>query len=194
MENENKNEIVSSEIEKNSSSSVNFEFNNHISEFTNFGMPNSGSVGCRLTNLVDLEFSGSVLSSNSADVSPSASSSGFQDILPGAISSGFQDILPSAISSGFQDISSGFCFTGTKSSGFKDVLSDAISFRFQDILSGAISFGSQDVSFSVVSSESDITGIEKFLPTSTTDDISTELTLHVENFFNNWNAIQCAID
>ncbi|KAF0379556.1 hypothetical protein F8M41_012230 [Gigaspora margarita] len=194
-------------------------------------MPNSGSVGCGLTNFVDLEFSSSVLGFDSAsmlpgaislwfknvspklkmfltntvstrfqDISPSASSSGYQDVSPGTISSGFQDVLPGAISSGLQDISPGtksFGFKdvslGTKSSGFKDISSNAISFGSQDVLFSAISFGSQNVSFGVVSSKFDITGIEKFSPTSANDDVLTELTLHVGNFFNDWNAVQCAV-
>ncbi|CAG8771927.1 27384_t:CDS:2 [Gigaspora margarita] len=205
MENENKNEIISSELEENSPSSANFEFNNLIPGFANSGMPNSGSIGCELTNLIDLEFSGSVLGSDSAgilpgaisiwfknvspklkiflintvsarcrDVLPGAMSSGYNDVLPGAMRFRFQEVLPGASSSGsrFQDVSpgaksSGFkdVLPGAKSSGFKDVSSDAISFGSQDVLFGAVSFGSQDVSFSVV-----------------------------RNFFNNWNAVQCAVD
>ncbi|CAG8819232.1 23962_t:CDS:2, partial [Gigaspora rosea] len=118
------------ELEENSPSSANFEFNNLIPGFTNSRIPNFGSVGCGLSSLVDLEFSGSALGSDSAAnarFQPGAMSSGyndvssgairfrFQDISPGAISSGFQDISPSAISSGFQDVS-----PGVKSSGFKD--------------------------------------------------------------------------
>ncbi|CAG8854218.1 4368_t:CDS:1, partial [Gigaspora margarita] len=50
-------------------------------------------------------------------------------------------------------------------------------FGSQDVLSSAISFGSQNVLFGIMSSKSDITGIEKFSPTSADNNVSTELTL-----------------
>ncbi|CAG8851840.1 14713_t:CDS:2, partial [Gigaspora margarita] len=138
IETENKNEIISSELKENSPSSVNFEFNNLISSFTNSGMSNSDSVGCRLTNLVDLEFSSSVLGFDSASILPV--STRFRDVLPSAISLRYNDISPGAIKFRFQDV-----LPDASSSGFQDVSSSTISSRFQDVLPGAISSGHQDV-------------------------------------------------
>ncbi|RIB29527.1 hypothetical protein C2G38_2155154 [Gigaspora rosea] len=108
-------------LEENIPSSANFEFNNLIPGFKNSEMSNSGSVGCGLSSLVDLEFPGFALGSDSASMLPGAislcfknvsselkmfltntASARFQDVSPGAISSGFQNVSAGAISSGFQ--------------------------------------------------------------------------------------------
>ncbi|CAG8504663.1 9930_t:CDS:2 [Gigaspora rosea] len=166
VKNENKNEIISRELEENSSSFANFEFNNLIPGFTNSGIPNSGSVGCGLSSLVDLEFSGFALGSDSASMLPGAISLCFKNVSPklklfltniasarfrpSAMSSGYNDVSPSAIRFRFQDVS-----PSAISSGFQDVSAGAISSGFQDVSPGA----NKDVSSDAMSS-----GLKDFLP------------------------------
>ncbi|CAG8815794.1 19905_t:CDS:2, partial [Gigaspora rosea] len=121
------------ELEENIPSSANFEFNNLIPGFKNSEMSNSGSVGCGLSSLVDLEFPGFALGSDSASMLPGAISLCFKNVsselkmfLTNTASARFRDVRPSAMSS---DVS-----PGAISSGFQNVSAGAISSGFQYVL------------------------------------------------------------
>ncbi|CAG8849512.1 17815_t:CDS:2, partial [Gigaspora margarita] len=154
------------ELEEYSPSFVNFKFNKLKPGFTNSEIPNFGSISCELFSLVDLEFLGYELGSDSDE------SAWFRDVLSGTMNSGYNTILPSAKRFMFCLVSS-----GAMSFRLKDISSNAMSFGSQNVLFGAISFGSQDVSSGVVSSGSNIARVEKFLPTSANNNISTKLNI-----------------